>query len=45
MAYFYTYVNPDQMVKSAKEDDDTLDLKEIKKVNMGMTVVPKGTKM
>ncbi|KAM9486045.1 solute carrier family 15 member 2 [Clarias gariepinus] len=45
MAYFYTYVNPDQMVKSAKEDDDTPDLKEIKKVNMGMTVVPKGTKM
>lgn len=45
MAYFYTYVDPDQLSKLAQEDDNMDDLKEKEKENMAMTDVPKSTKI
>lgn len=45
MAYFYTYVDPDQLAKLAKDDDNMVDLKEKEKENMKMTDVPKSTKI
>lgn len=45
MAYFYTYVDPDQLAKLTKEDNNMADLKEKEKENMDMIDVPKSTKM
>ncbi|KAB5576994.1 hypothetical protein PHYPO_G00204890 [Pangasianodon hypophthalmus] len=45
MAYFYTYVDPDQLAKLAKDEDNMVKLKEKEKENMDMIDVPKSTKM
>ncbi|XP_058247557.1 solute carrier family 15 member 2 [Hemibagrus wyckioides] len=45
MAYFYTYVDPDQLDKLTKEDDKMVDFKEKEKQNIDMTEVTQSTKI
>lgn len=45
MAYFYTYVDPDQLSKLTKEDDNMVGVKGKEKENIDMTDVPRSTKI
>lgn len=45
MAYFYTYVDPDQLDKLTKEDGKMVDFKEKEKEKIDMTDVPQRTKI